>query len=182
MKSNTQGCVTVLGIDPGLATTGWGIIETQNSPMGKPTGQAPLKTQNYGVIKTASKNNLGLRLEKIYSELNQLIKRYGPDIVAVEKLFFGKNAKTAMLVGEARGVIILVSQKHKLDILEYTPLQIKLATCGYGQAGKQQVQKMVKQLLNLQEIPRPDDAADALAVAYTAIVNAKFKIYTEHGT
>lgn len=145
----------VLGIDPGTATTGWGVI--------KKTKQ--LKMIKYGCIKTSADLSTADRLNKIHKELSSLIKKYKPSIVAVEDIFFFKNLKTVIKVSQARGVILLTAAKAKIRITEYTPLQVKQAVACYGRADKAQVQKMVKTLLNLKEIPKPDDAADALAIA-----------------
>jgi crossover junction endodeoxyribonuclease RuvC len=150
--------MTILGIDPGLATTGYGIIKSQKSKV---------KSQKFGCITTDSKLLTSERLEKIHKELKKIIKKYKPSKVAVEELFFAKNIKTAMKVGEARGVILLTAKEMKIPVFEFTPLQVKLAITGYGRASKIQMQKMVKVLLGLKEIPKPDDAADALAVAIT---------------
>lgn len=149
----------ILGIDPGVATTGWAIINCQ--------------TVDYGVIKTKAGVPMAERLSKIYRELNKTIKKFVPEICAIEEIYFGKNAKTAMMVGQARGVAILAAVNAKVEICEFTPLQVKTAITGYGRAEKMQMQKMVKRLLNLNEIPKPDDAADALAVAICAAVSRK---------
>lgn len=146
----------VLGIDPGIATTGWGVIE-------KTDRQA--KPLAYGVIETPAGLPLASRLKMLFADTRAIIARYQPDIFCVEKLFFNTNAKTALVVGQARGVVMLAAAQKNLDILEFTPLQVKLNTTGYGKAEKLQVQKMVRQLLCLEAIPKPDDAADALAVA-----------------
>ncbi|MBI2448310.1 crossover junction endodeoxyribonuclease RuvC [Candidatus Microgenomates bacterium] len=146
----------ILGIDPGTAITGWGAIEAQSSK---------LKVQSCGVIITPAKQNQSVRLAHIFSELNLIIKKTKPDVVAVERLFFINNAKTAMTVGEARGVILLAIEKANLPLYEYTPLQVKQALTGYGKAEKKQIQLMVKQILRLKETPKPDDMADALAIA-----------------
>jgi len=146
----------ILGIDPGTATTGFGLIEKNKSN---------LKLLKYGCIKTSVKLSTAERLNVIYKELNSLIKKSKPDIVAVEDIFFFKNLKTAIKVSQARGVILLTIAKSKIPVAEYTPLQIKQAVACYGRAEKVQVQKMVKYLLGLKELPKPDDAADALAVA-----------------
>ena len=149
----------ILGIDPGIADTGFGVVKVENNS---------LACLEYGSIKTPAKLPLPRRLEIINIELAKLIKRRGPDLAAVEELFFCKNAKTALIVGQARGVIILTASKHKVPLAEFTPLQVKQAVSTYGRAGKEQVQRMVKLLLNLKEPPRPDDAADALAIAICA--------------
>lgn len=152
--------MVILGIDPGLATTGYGIIkfEIRNSKF---------EIIDYGCIKTSATLSFARRLEIIYKELDNLIKRHKPNKIAIEKIFFAKNVKTAMQVGEARGVVTLVAIQNKIPIFEFTPLQIKQALTGYGQASKEQIQKMVRTILNLKEIPKPDDAADALAAAIT---------------
>ncbi|MFH1326049.1 MAG: crossover junction endodeoxyribonuclease RuvC [Candidatus Falkowbacteria bacterium] len=146
----------ILGIDPGIATTGFGIIEVDNQQ---------LKLIKYGCILTKVSLPHGQRLKQIHQELTALIKKYKPQAVAVEKLFFCNNAKTALVVGEARGVVMLIICQYNLPVYEYTPLQVKQAVSAYGKADKKQVQQMVKLLLNMKEIPKPDDAADALAVA-----------------
>ena len=148
----------ILGIDPGTATTGWGIIEVQKSN---------LKAQSCGCILTPPKQNQAVRLAYIFDELTKIIKKTKPDVLAIEKLFFINNIKTAMTVGEARGVCLLVAEQHKIPIFEYTPLQVKQALTGYGKAEKSQIQMMVKMILKLKEIPKPDDMADALAIAIT---------------
>lgn len=147
----------ILGIDPGIADTGWGVIE--KLPGGK------LAARAYGSIKTPAKMPLPERLEILNDELGKLIKEYRPQAAAVEQLFFTNNAKTAIMVGEARGVVLLVLRQNRLPITELTPLQVKQGIACYGRAGKEQVGKMVKLLLDLKEIPKPDDAADALAIA-----------------
>lgn len=147
----------ILGIDPGFAITGWGVIKkTTNKP----------EAIEFGIIKTASKEPFGQRLKTLAQELNKIIKKYKPDVLAIEDLFFYNNAKTAIKVGEARGVIILIAINNNLPFYNFTPLQVKQAVTSYGRAEKKQVQKMVKIVLNLKKIPQPDDAADALAVAY----------------
>lgn len=145
----------ILGIDPGLADTGYGIIERNKE----------LKYIDHGCIKTKKGLAMEKRLEEIYKELRKVIKKYSPDVIAVEKLFFCKNVKTALSVGQAKGVILLTASQANAEIYEFTPLQVKQAVVSYGQASKQQVQKMVKLILNLKEIPKPDDAADALGIA-----------------
>jgi len=146
----------ILGIDPGYAITGWSILakEKQN-----------LKLIKYGVITTPQKMEHAERLNSLNQELNKIIKKHKPDILAIEDLFFFKNLKTAIKVAEARGVILMTAIENKLKIREFTPLQIKQALVGYGRAEKKQIQEMVKMILNLKKIPKPDDAADAVAVA-----------------
>jgi crossover junction endodeoxyribonuclease RuvC len=146
----------VLGIDPGIATTGYGLIEK--------TGNKN-KIITYGTITTEPKTPLADRLVILAAGLKDLINKYQPTLSAVEELFYCNNAKTALIVGQARGVILLTLSQHNLKPESYTPLQIKSAVCGYGKAPKMQVQLMVQRLLNLAQIPKPDDAADALAIA-----------------
>lgn len=146
----------ILGIDPGLAIVGFGVIEYKGNRY---------RVLDYGTIRTGSKNSFPERLKIIYDNLSMLIDKYNPEDFAIEELFFNKNVKTAIQVGQARGVQILSAINKGLEVYEYTPLQIKQSVVGYGRADKKQVQEMVKLLLNLKEIPKPDDAADALAVA-----------------
>lgn len=148
----------ILGVDPGLATMGWGVIETNGSKH---------RLLQYGTLGTPAGEALPLRLRSIFVGLEQLISTYQPDHIAVEELFFARNVTTALSVGAARGVALVAAVQHTENLYEYTPMQIKQAVVGYGKADKQQVQTMVRLLLNLTEIPRPDDAADALAVAIT---------------
>jgi crossover junction endodeoxyribonuclease RuvC len=148
----------ILGIDPGTAIVGFGLIE-------KETKSQKLKLIKYGCIETSAKFSTAERLKIIHEELEFLLKKHKPDIVAVEDIFFFKNLKTAIKVSQARGVILLTIAENKIVIAEFTPLQIKQAVACYGRAEKAQVQRMVKTLLGLNEIPKPDDAADALAVA-----------------
>lgn len=155
MKTKKQ---LILGIDPGLATTGYAFIQETNPS---------LKVIDYGIISTSAKLEFSERLAKIHQDLTNLIKKFKPTTIVVENIYFAKNAKTALQVGQARGVILLTAILNKLPLYEFTPLQVKQAVCGYGQADKCQVQKMVKNILKLKEIPRPDDAADALAIALT---------------
>lgn len=146
----------ILGIDPGIATTGVGIIEKKGSSF---------TMIQVGAILTKPDLPLSKRLDILYSELALLIQTHNPAHVAIEELFFNTNAKTALIVGQARGVILLCAEKHQKQIAGYTPLQVKMAVCGYGRADKKQVQYMVQKLLHLEKIPKPDDAADALAIA-----------------
>ncbi|SHK24023.1 crossover junction endodeoxyribonuclease RuvC [Paramaledivibacter caminithermalis] len=146
----------ILGIDPGIAILGYGIVEYNGNSF---------KTLDYGAILTDAKDATALRLKKIYDELEEILCLYKPDAVAIEELFFNKNAKTAIVVGQARGVAILAAANKDIDIFEYTPLQVKQGVVGYGRAEKKQIQMMVKTFLNLKAIPKPDDVADALAVA-----------------
>ncbi|HCL99849.1 MAG: Crossover junction endodeoxyribonuclease RuvC [candidate division CPR2 bacterium GW2011_GWC1_41_48] len=146
----------ILGVDPGTATTGYGLVDYSN---GK------LKAIEYGCILTPAKTDLHLRLKTISEDLREIIDQFKPDVITVEQLFFCSNVKTALTVGHARGVILLAIADSNTPFSEYTPLQVKQAISGYGKAGKKQVQEMVKIILNLSEIPKPDDAADALAIA-----------------
>jgi len=146
----------ILGVDPGTATTGYGLIKKE--------GQKFIAI-DYGCILTPAKTPLHDRLETIFEELTEIIENHNPDHLAVEELFFASNAKTAISVGQARGVILLSGKKKKVSIFEYTPLEVKMALTGYGKADKKQIQAMVKAILGLSEIPKPDDAADALAIA-----------------
>ncbi|OGZ32086.1 MAG: crossover junction endodeoxyribonuclease RuvC [Candidatus Portnoybacteria bacterium RBG_13_40_8] len=147
----------ILGIDPGTAITGFGVL--------KKIGEHELKLIDYGCIKTPSDLSTAERLALLNKELSSLLKKQKPDIAAIEDIFFFKNLKTAIKVSQARGVILFTIAQTKIPIYEYTPLQIKQAVACYGRAEKSQVQKMVKRLLNLKEIPKPDDASDALATA-----------------
>lgn len=146
----------VLGIDPGLADTGFGVIKG---------GKNNLKVLASGSIKTKAKAPIPQRLKKIHQEINKLIKKYQPEVIAVEQIFFCKNLKTAIVVSQARGVVLLAAGQKQIPVQEFTPLQIKQALTSYGKASKNQVQQMVKFILKLEKIPRPDDAADALACA-----------------
>ena len=146
----------ILGIDPGTAMLGFGVVER--------TGTR-LRAIDYGVIKTPSTLPLPARLESIYLALNDLIELHHPVLIGVERLFFTKNVQTAFAVGQARGVVLLSAAQHDLEIREATPNEVKVATAGHGSAAKEQVQRMVQAILGLAEIPEPDDAADALAIA-----------------
>jgi len=146
----------VLGIDPGTAITGFGIVTVENRR---------LFAQGYGVVRTEAGQPLEKRLFYLHGEIEQLIARFEPAEVAVESLFFNKNVRSALAVGHARGVVLLAAAQHGLPVFEYTPLQVKQAMVGRGRAEKAQVQFMVRAILGLQETPSPDDAADALAVA-----------------
>lgn len=156
----------ILGVDPGIGRTGWGVIEVQSSKF---------KAQSYGCIETAAGLPIEQRLQTIREKLVLIIKKHKPEALSIEDIFFNTNAKTALIVGQARGVIIVTAAERGLKIFSYTPLQVKTAITGYGRAEKGQVGKMVKVLLFLQEIPKPDDAADALAVALTCASSYKLK-------
>ncbi|MBI2310030.1 crossover junction endodeoxyribonuclease RuvC [Candidatus Collierbacteria bacterium] len=148
--------MVILGIDPGFARMGWGVISK--------TG-AKFSLIDYGCLETPVKTSLSNRLEKIFDGLSKVLKKIKPDLAGIETLFFNTNAKTAVSVGEVRGVILLALKKYGVKVIDVTPLQVKQSVAGYGRAEKVQVQKMVKILLSLSEIPKPDDAADALAIA-----------------
>ncbi len=150
----------ILGIDPGIADTGYGVILDEG---GRLTCLA------YGSVKTSAGENLADRLVQLNDELNIIIKKFKPDLAAIEQLFFNKNVRTALIVGQARGVALLALKQNGLPVLEFTPAQVKQAVSAYGQAPKKQVQKMVKLILNLSVLPQPDDAADALAIAICAL-------------
>jgi crossover junction endodeoxyribonuclease RuvC len=151
--------VRILGLDPGTATVGYGLIEIED---GRPS------VVTYGVLSTSPEDgSTARRLQLVYQGLNELLEQYRPDAAAVEELFFGRNITTAIRVGQARGVLLLALANAGIPVAEYSPPKIKEAVSGYGKASKQQVQFMVQNLLNLDEIPRPDDAADGLAVALT---------------
>jgi crossover junction endodeoxyribonuclease RuvC len=156
----------VLGIDPGTAITGYGVVEGDGDS---------LTLTTYGAITTPSDKPLAQRLQQIYRELRALVSEWQPETAAVEELFFSKNARTALAVGHARGVALLALIDAGLPIREYKPAEVKQAVAGYGNAPKQQVQGMVKLLLNLDGIPRPDDAADALAVAICHFHSARWQ-------
>lgn len=148
--------MVILGIDPGYGIVGYGVIDTDGNNY---------QVLDYGAITTPKEDSISLRLQEIEENLIYLLKKYKPEIVAIEELFYFKNQTTIIPVAEARGVIILTAQKYCGNIYEYTPLQIKQALTGNGRAEKAQVQFMVKSILGLNSIPKPDDAADALAVA-----------------
>lgn len=148
--------MVVLGIDPGTAITGFGVISYQGNHF---------KKIAYGVVRTEAGLPIAVRLKQIYQQVTEIITTYSPEVVVVEELFFNRNVTTAITVGQARGVILLAASMAQVEIAEYTPLQVKQAVVGYGRAEKRQVQEMVRMLLCLPELPKPDDAADALAIA-----------------
>lgn len=160
----------ILGIDPGYAIMGYGIIDIIGNKF---------KVVTYGSIMTDAKNDMTSRLKELYFQLMEIIGQYNPDEAAIEELFFNTNVTTAIKVGQARGVAILSCANSGIGVSEYTPLQVKMALTGYGRADKKQVQQMVKTILNLKAVPKPDDTADALAVAvchgHWAGTNSMFK-------
>lgn len=153
----TSKTTIILGVDPGYAITGYGVLAVS---------QQAIETLTYGAITTSAKTEFPDRLASIHRELTNIIKTFKPKVLAIENLFFSNNAKTALRVGEARGVILLTAIQHHLRIHNYTPLQVKQAATGYGRAEKRQIQKMMQLILKLKKLPQPDDVADALAIAY----------------
>ena len=151
----------IVGFDPGIATLGYGVIQTEKR--GKP------QMIDYGIVSTPKDENLAVRLALLEKGIKQIIDKFKPDEIAVEELFFAKNVKTGIAVAHARGVLLLTVDKYCQKLYEYTPLQIKQAITGYGRGDKNQIQQMVKTLLKLKSIPKPDDAADAVAVALTHV-------------
>src|ERR671928_813936 len=147
---------TILGIDPGTATMGWGVIRQEGNR---------LRYMQHGAITTPPEWQMPRRLGRLFDGVSELVRGYRPETIAVEELFFNTNVTTAITVGQARGMALLAAYKAGIEVAEYTPLQVKQAITSYGRAEKRQVQEMVKTLLNLREIPRPDDAADGLAIA-----------------
>lgn len=157
----------ILGIDPGIARCGWAVIEKE---------KLKIKSEKFGCIETSKNTNPQERLVYIYEQICALIKKHKPDALAIEELFFTSNAKTAFKVGEARGVIILAAAMQKIPVFSYTPLQVKIAVTGYGNADKAQVGRMIKAILKLKEMPKLDDTVDAIAVALThTFTNEKLK-------
>lgn len=158
--------MVILGVDPGTAITGYGILKKDGPKQ---------EVIDYGVITTDSKYTDSHRLLVLGKYLDILINTYKPDVVAVEKLFFFRNTTTVITVAQARGLVLYTAEKYGKIIKEYTPLQIKQAVTGYGKADKKQMQTMITKLLGLEKIPKPDDAADGLAVAYTALSSLKYE-------
>lgn len=146
----------ILGIDPGYAIVGWGVLDYIGNKF---------SVVDFGSIQTSADMDFNDRLLTIYDELDSIIKRTKPQYLSIEKIFYNSNAKTAVNVSQARGVLLLCSIKNNLEIFEYTPLQVKQSVVGYGRAEKKQIQEMTKIILNLRQIPKPDDTADALAMA-----------------
>ena len=146
----------ILGIDPGYAIVGYGVLDFDN---------VRFKTVNYGAITTVPDTPFDKRLCEIYDDMNTILEKFSPDCMSVEKLFFNTNTTTGIDVAEARGVILLAAARKNIPIFEYTPLQVKVAVTGYGRAEKHQMQEMTKNILHLDKIPKPDDTADALAIA-----------------
>lgn len=157
----------IFGIDPGTATTGFGVIEL--------AADRTIKTLDYGIISTPKEEHMPARLDMLYGDLKELLSQYRPAAVAIEQLFFARNVTTAISVGQARGVAILACEQQHIPIAEYTPLQVKQAVTGFGKAEKKQVQNMVQTILALKSVPKPDDAADALAIAIAHSATLKLK-------
>lgn len=147
----------ILGIDPGLAITGWSIVDFDDSGIPHAT--------DYGAILTEKGLTVSQRLKEIYHDMKSIVSEFKPDMCGIETLLFYNNAKTAIVVGEARGVVLLALEEGNLPVHEFTPLQVKSSISGYGKANKKQVQENVKLICNLNEIPKPDDVADAIAIA-----------------
>ena len=160
--------MVVLGIDPGFATVGYGVVRKQGNKLEK---------IQYGTITTKAGKAFETRLCEIYADLNTLIDTFKPDAMAVEELFFNTNVKTAISVAHARGIILLAGALKNLPVYEYTPLQVKQAVVGYGRAEKQQVMEMTRQMLGLANVPKPDDAADALAIAICHLHTAGSRMF-----
>lgn len=150
--------MVILGIDPGYAIVGWGVIEYKNIT------HRPVA---FGAITTQAHTDFNARLKQIYDDTVELIERSKPDVISIEKLYFNTNTTTAIMVAQARGVILLAAEQAHIPVYEYTPLQVKVAVTGYGKAHKPQVMEMTRRLLHLKEVPKPDDTADALAIAIT---------------
>lgn len=148
----------ILGIDPGIGRAGWGIVEVQGGNV---------KAIDYGCIETPKEDALEQRIETLYATLIKIIEAHKPEALAIESLFFNKNVTTALTVGQARGVVLLAAAQNKMSVTSYTPQQVKSGITGYGKADKQQVGHMIKMVLHLSAIPKPDDTADALAIAVT---------------
>lgn len=154
----------ILGIDPGIGRTGWGVIETH---AGK------VQVLDYGCIETEVNGIIQERLLDLYKALESIISAHQPEALAIEELFFNTNVTTAMAVGQARGVVLLLAAQHSMSVSSYKPLEVKIATTGYGKAEKAQVGQMIKTILKLKSIPKPDDTADALAIAVTHAFSLK---------
>ncbi len=155
----------ILGIDPGLGRMGWGIIVAH---------KGELVSQGFGCIETEPKSDIPGRLHALHDEVCRIIDEYQPDVLSIEDLFFAKNVATAFSVGQARGVVLLAASQKNIPVVVFTPLQVKSAVTGYGKADKKQVGQMVKVQLRLQEVPTPDDTADALAIAITCAVSKTY--------
>ncbi len=156
----------VLGIDPGIERLGYALIELKGNE---------LKATSFGLISTKKEDDKTVRFFQIYEDLQYLINKHQPSYISMEKIIFAKNVKTALTISELRGVIILLSAIHKLPLYEFTPIQVKMATTGYGRSGKGQIQKALKLILSIPDIPPPDDISDALAIALCGINAIQFR-------
>jgi crossover junction endodeoxyribonuclease RuvC len=156
-----------LGIDPGTATTGFALLQTNKQQ---------IQLLEYGCIKTSPATKMSERLNEIHQNLDEIIKKFKPQKAAVEEIFFSTNIKTAIQVAQARGVILQKLASHQIEIFQFNPLQIKNSVCGYGSAKKPEIQKMIQLIFKLENPPKPDDAADAIAIAYTLILQSRFSI------
>lgn len=163
----------ILGLDPGTATTGYGVVDK--------VGASPLMV-DFGTITTSPRKDPGARLLDIYNKLNTIIDKYSPEVIVMEQLFFAKNQTTAIAVGKACGVMQFAAAQRKLPVVEYTPMQVKQAVVGYGGAEKKQVQYMIQRILSLVEIPKPDDAADALALCVCHAHSEKLRSMAAKGS
>lgn len=163
----------VIGVDPGTATTGYGVVDYV---------QGKESLVSYGTIRTAADMPMELRLLKIHREFNTLLEQYQPEAVAIEELFHHKNAKTVISVAQSRGVLLVTAAARELELAEYTPLQVKQAVSGYGNADKKQVQIMVQKILHMEQVAKPDDAADALAIAICHIHSCRMGRIYKGGT
>ncbi|HRW05134.1 MAG TPA: crossover junction endodeoxyribonuclease RuvC [Caldilineaceae bacterium] len=166
--SSTALTRIILGIDPGTAITGYGVVGE--------TARGDFELLACGVIRTEAGEEMHLRLLEIFRDLKALIAEFRPDAMAVEKLFFGRNVTTAITVGQARGAALLAAAEQGLDIAEYTPAEVKQAITGYGNADKRQIQEMVKQILHLPHPPHPDDAADGVAIAVCHLQRSRYQL------
>jgi crossover junction endodeoxyribonuclease RuvC len=162
----------IIGIDPGIARLGWGVIDSNGNKV---------KPINFGCFETSKDDPVQVRLLAIHNFLDKLFLEYKPDALSIEELFFNKNVSTALTVGQARGIVLLASALHNVPFYSFTPLEIKMALTGYGRADKSQIGHMVKTLLYLKSIPKPDDTADALAIAITHAFTSKLKTQIEKG-
>lgn len=156
----------ILGVDPGIGRTGWGVVDVISGKV---------EVKDYGCIDTPKEDTLETRIEMLYESLSKIIAAHKPEALAIESLFFNRNVTTAIDVGQARGVVLLAAAQNKLSVTSYTPQQVKIGITGYGKADKQQVGQVIKLVLKLQSIPKPDDTADALAIAITHAFSYKLK-------
>ena len=163
----------VMGVDPGLATIGYGFVE--------PNRQGSGKAKAFGCVRTPANTPLAERLLLLHEDISALMAEHHPDVMAIEQLFFNRNTTTAFSVAQARGIVVLAAAQQGIEVVEYTPLQVKQAVVGYGRADKNQVQQMVKALLNLPEPPRPDDVADALAIAICHTHSLQYRNLVQYG-